>query len=198
MRKANKARSHPAGLFRRWSTWTRHIAVATLCLRGSGRASLAMQPVERVQHEGVDSFVLSHADPSARIRIIHIEALADAATHLLRSLTTSVEEHGGIRRSVDHVTVLAYNEPIPEEKFVVSDTLTEDGRIGKVTDAQGIVAVQAGPARALDARPQQPAAQAGRLGTHRCPWRQRRGATPGEADRRDLGTRNARRTGQAD
>jgi Flp pilus assembly protein TadD len=30
----------------------------------------------------------------------------------------------------------------PQEKFVVGDTLTEDGRIGKVTDAQGVVSVK--------------------------------------------------------
>ena len=34
-------------------------------------------------------------------------------------------------------------EPLPpEEKFVVEGTLTDDGRIGKVTDAQGVVAVK--------------------------------------------------------
>src|SRR5262249_32497620 len=29
-----------------------------------------------------------------------------------------------------------------DEKFVVGDTLTEDGRIGKVTDAQGVVSIK--------------------------------------------------------
>lgn len=40
------------------------------------------------------------------------------------------------------VEILAFNQPIDEEKFKVSETLTEDGRIGKVTDAQGIVAIR--------------------------------------------------------
>ena len=38
--------------------------------------------------------------------------------------------------------ILAMNAPVDDEKFVVSDTLTEDGRIGKVTDVQGIVALR--------------------------------------------------------
>src|SRR5262249_21328930 len=35
-----------------------------------------------------------------------------------------------------------YDEPIGVQKFVVADTLTEDGRIGKVTDVQGVVSVK--------------------------------------------------------
>ena len=33
-------------------------------------------------------------------------------------------------------------EPTPEDKFALSDKLTDDGRIGKVTDAQGVVGVK--------------------------------------------------------
>ena len=71
-------------------------------------------------------------------------------------------------------------QPVDEELFVVGDTLTEDGRIGKVTDAQGIVAVKpvmhrrwtpVGHAHAPDAR---------RLAADRPPRRQRRGRPPGQ------------------
>ena len=40
------------------------------------------------------------------------------------------------------LNVLAVNAPVAEEKFVVRDTLTEDGRIGKITDVQGLVAIK--------------------------------------------------------
>ncbi len=38
--------------------------------------------------------------------------------------------------------VLAYDELPPDDAFVVRDTLTEDGRVGNVTDVQGVVAVK--------------------------------------------------------
>lgn len=39
-------------------------------------------------------------------------------------------------------TVTEGDQPVEEDRFVVGGTLTEDGRIGKVTDVQGIVAVR--------------------------------------------------------
>ena len=38
--------------------------------------------------------------------------------------------------------MLAYDEPIAADKFAIADTLTEDGRIGKVADVQGIVTIK--------------------------------------------------------
>ncbi len=40
------------------------------------------------------------------------------------------------------LTVVAYDEPVSADKFAVADTLTEDGRIGKVADVQGIVTIK--------------------------------------------------------
>ena len=48
----------------------------------------------------------------------------------------------GITKVVGELTAIAYDEPIDAQKFVVADTLTEDGRIGTVTDVQGIVAIK--------------------------------------------------------
>ena len=77
-------------------------------------------------------------------------------------------EKAGEKEILGELTVLAYDEPIDANKFVVADTLTEDGRIGKVIDVQGIVTHQAGAARALDAGARAPGAPAWRLGAHRC------------------------------
>jgi predicted Zn-dependent protease len=40
------------------------------------------------------------------------------------------------------VMQLTKHEEGPDDKFVVSDTLTDDGRVGKVSDAQGVVSVR--------------------------------------------------------
>ena len=68
---------------------------------------------------------------------MRLEALADAADNRLQSLRLT-EERDGRDELIAAVTVLAYNAPIDERRFVVRDTLTEDGRIGKVTEHQGI------------------------------------------------------------
>ena len=38
--------------------------------------------------------------------------------------------------------LVAINEPVDESKFVVAKSLTEDGRIGKIVDAQGLVVLR--------------------------------------------------------
>src|SRR6266542_747170 len=72
---------------------------------------------------------------------IHVEARVDALTKRLLSLQTWSEKDGQ-KIEYGKLTVLAYDEPIAAEKFAIADTLTEDGRIGKVTDVQGIVSVK--------------------------------------------------------
>jgi tetratricopeptide (TPR) repeat protein len=97
-------------------------------------------PTERVERDGHDCHVyrMEVPVPGGKIRI---EALVDATTNRLTSLETKAVQNGQEKPLTD-VTVLAYNQPVPQEKFVVKDTLTEDGRIGKVTDAQGIVTIK--------------------------------------------------------
>jgi tetratricopeptide (TPR) repeat protein len=40
------------------------------------------------------------------------------------------------------LAVVGYGEKIDEERFVVKDTLTEDGRVGKIAEVQGVVSVR--------------------------------------------------------
>ncbi len=70
-----------------------------------------------------------------------IEARIDRATQLLDSLETLVDRDGKQTPAVT-LTVLGANQPVDENLFVVGDTLTEDGRIGKVSDVQGLVSVR--------------------------------------------------------
>ncbi len=101
---------------------------------------LSKGPAERVQRDGRDCLVYHMEIPAAAGKIL-IEALVEADTRHLLSLKTKTERNGQIK-PVAELTVLAYDDPVAEEKFVVSDTLTVDGRIGKVTDLQGVVAVK--------------------------------------------------------
>lgn len=74
---------------------------------------------------------------------VQIEAFADVNTRELAAITA--RPAGAGRKAgppAAELHLVAVNEKAPDEKFVVSKSLTEDGRIGKVTDAQGIVGVR--------------------------------------------------------
>jgi autotransporter-associated beta strand protein len=70
-----------------------------------------------------------------------IEARVDRATRLLDSLETLVDRDGK-RTPAVKLTVLAADQLVNEDLFVVGDALSEDGRIGKVTDVQGAVSIK--------------------------------------------------------
>ena len=72
---------------------------------------------------------------------LRIEAVVDAKTQLLQSIE-SLRIRGERTEPICKLAVIARDKPVDEELFVVGDTLTEDGRIGKVTDVQGLVAIR--------------------------------------------------------
>ena len=74
-------------------------------------------------------------------RPLMVEARVDQATQLLYSLETLVDRDGKTTPAIT-LTVLDANQPVNEDLFVVGDTLTEDGRIGKVSDVQGMVSIK--------------------------------------------------------
>ncbi len=101
--------------------------------------TVAVRPVrEQVETEEFDVYRFETSDVSGPIVV---EARVNAATKLLHSLETLVDRDGR-RTPVTTLTVLGTNQPVDESLFVVGDVLTEDGRIGKVTDVQGVVAVK--------------------------------------------------------
>ena len=68
----------------------------------------------------------------------------DAQNGQLASLQAVADRNGQLE-TVAQVTVLAMNQnqaAAPADKFVVKDTLTEDGRVGKVTESQGVVSLR--------------------------------------------------------
>jgi tetratricopeptide (TPR) repeat protein len=103
-------------------------------------ALLDARPAER-KHEGDVEILVYRASVPTPEGTIRVDASVFARTHRLRSLTARCEKDG---KSVPlgELAVLAYDEPIAAQKFAIADTLTEDGRIGKVTDVQGVVSLK--------------------------------------------------------
>ncbi|HUT94170.1 MAG TPA: VIT domain-containing protein [Thermoguttaceae bacterium] len=137
---ANRATSQASPYFHADQPGTNVLDLLELPGEPDRESLLRARPVDQVRREGRDCELYRIEWPTAQGRI-RIEALADRGTRLLRSLeATAVTRDVG--RPIGRLTVLAVNEPVDEDLFVVGDTLTEDGRIGKVTDAQGIVSLR--------------------------------------------------------
>src|SRR5262249_38622671 len=81
-------------------------------------------------------------DDSYRYRMslgkIEFEALVDAKTKQLRSFTARNES----KQLLGEWKLLDINTPLPEDKFLVLNSLSEDARVGKVTDTQGVASVK--------------------------------------------------------
>jgi Vault protein inter-alpha-trypsin domain/von Willebrand factor type A domain len=108
---------------------------------GDDRSALIRElPSGRVENDGIDCFVYRMEVPGAE-GDVEIEALVERSTGLPRSVQAQGVRDGK-RELLAALNVLAYNEPVPEDKFVVRDTLTEDGRVGNITDIQGVVALK--------------------------------------------------------
>ena len=119
------------------------------------------------------------AGPDGTLRI---EAVVDAKTQLLQSIE-SLRVRGERTEPICKLAVIARDKPVDEDLFVVGDTLTEDGRIGKVTDAQGLVAIRPGDARSLQPGDRADADPPRRLAADRSARGQRRLGPPGSPDR---------------
>ncbi len=98
---------------------------------------------ERTKKDGVEYHVYRASLPAQKGEQapLRIEALVDMSTGVLHSLE-AVAMRGGKHQVLGQVVVVAMNEPMDEDMFVVGDTLSKDQRVGKVTDLQGIVSLQ--------------------------------------------------------
>jgi predicted Zn-dependent protease len=92
------------------------------------------------QRDGHDCHVYRLQIPAAE-GAVELTAWVDAGTLLLHALEASARRNGQVER-LGEVVVLAVNAPVADQQFAVKPTLTEDGRIGKVHDSQGLVAVK--------------------------------------------------------
>ena len=76
-------------------------------------------------------------------RDLIVEAFADVESNQLRTIACWVND-GSKRVSppIAELKLISRNAPVDDSKFVVAKTLTQDGRIGKLVDRQGIVTLQ--------------------------------------------------------
>ena len=132
----NRATLHPAAYFGGETPTLDALALLDLPTLEQPGKLRARQPVEQVKRDGKSLWMYRFDAPSAKGKI-HIEAAVDADTLALRWLRAECEAKPPVT-----LAVRAVSEPVDEELFVVGKTLTEDGRIGKVRDLQGIVAVR--------------------------------------------------------
>jgi len=138
--KANRAASQACTFFRGEKPKLDTLALLGLPEPKDRQRLLESRPLKRVRHDGLDCdlYRVEFTAPQGKVRI---EALVDPATQVLRALETEVDRDGKVE-PLAKLTVLGVDQPVQEELFVVGDTLTEDGRIGKVIDAQGVVSIK--------------------------------------------------------
>jgi predicted Zn-dependent protease len=98
------------------------------------------RPSERVNEDGREVVVYHLTMPRAGGQFI-VEARVDPDTWRLRSLRTWLE-NATKKALFGELRIVAFDEPIAADKFLIADSLSEDGRIGKITDVQGIVSVK--------------------------------------------------------
>ncbi|HEY2882234.1 MAG TPA: VIT domain-containing protein, partial [Pirellulales bacterium] len=75
-------------------------------------------------------------------RKLMIEAYADAQTNQLQCITVRPVGVPRIGPPLAELQLVAVNTEIEQSKFLVAKSLTEDGRIGKVIDMQGLVVLR--------------------------------------------------------
>jgi predicted Zn-dependent protease len=139
--KANRAAVRPSPYHR---SGERHeldlLALLPLPVKVDQTALAGKQPVGRTERDGLDCLVYRLEVP-AEEGDVEVEALVDRRTGLPHELQARGVRDGQ-RQTIAELKVLGYDESVPAEQFVVRDTLTEDGRVGKVTDVQGVVTVK--------------------------------------------------------
>ena len=137
--KANRAASSPSP-YHRDPAQLDLLALLGLPVEPDRGALAESQPIGATERDGVE-YLVYHLEVPNEEAPVEIEALVDRQTRRLHSLEASKKDKGEAKPFA-HLNVLAYNEEVPEEKFVVRDTLTEDGRVGKVADVQGVVSIK--------------------------------------------------------
>ena len=138
--KANRAASRPAQYFRGEKGGLDPVRLLALADEKGRELLDQAQPKERAKLGEVECLVYRAEAPGPQ-GVIFWEAYVDPDSLMLRSLQASCKR-GGKLVSLAAVQIVAVDKNLNEDLFVVGDTLTEDGRVGKITDAQGIVSVK--------------------------------------------------------
>ena len=138
--KANQATSQPSVYFGKNRSGLNWLRILGLNEPKGLEDVLANRPTEQITSDGVLCDVYRWTATSGEGKL-QCEALVDAQEQALRSLAAGILRDGRVQPH-SSIVVAATNQPVAEELFVIADTLTVDGRIGKVTDVQGLVTVR--------------------------------------------------------
>ncbi len=141
--KANRASAQPASFFSAEAGKLDLLALLDLpagLLGGKQQQLLAALPAEHTALDG-RQLIIYRWQTSGPDGTLRIDATVDAKTQLLESIE-SLRVRGERIEPICKLAVIARDKPVNEDLFVVGDTLTEDGRIGKVIDAQGLVTMR--------------------------------------------------------
>ncbi len=135
----NRATPEPAALFTEIGGQRRLDLLALLDGDAAmARSAIAAQvPVETIERDG-RRLLHYRKQLAGRDPPLTLDALVDAKTHAVTSLEILTLRNGRLE-TVAELNVVAVDAPVAPEKFVVRDTLTEDGRIGMIAEVQGLV-----------------------------------------------------------
>ena len=147
--KANRASSQAASLFRGEAGGLDLLALLDLPtdrLGDNRKDLLAARPAEHVTRDGRELKSIAGRPRTGR-------HAADRGRGRCQDPIARVDRKPAGPRRADRadlkLAVIARDKPVDEELFVVGDTLTEDGRIGKVTDVARAGGHSTGDARSL-------------------------------------------------
>jgi hypothetical protein len=103
---------------------------------------LVARPYQRTTYGGRDCYAYRVDLPGEQGRV-HVEAFAEVTNNQLVGITArDVADEKGAKQPLAELRLVAVNQPMADEQFAVAKSLTEDGRIGKVSESQGIVVLR--------------------------------------------------------
>ena len=102
---------------------------------------LDARPVQQATRDGRDCLVYRVALPTGNGNL-DIEASVDAKSLQLVEILAWKSGTKRIGSPLAEMRLVSMNVQVADEKFAVTKSLTEDGRIGKVSEAQGIVVLR--------------------------------------------------------
>ncbi|MBS0205608.1 MAG: hypothetical protein JSS49_22120 [Planctomycetes bacterium] len=102
---------------------------------------LVARPHQRTRLDGRECYEYKVDLPAQRGRL-RIQAFVDVATNQLVQITARDVVAADSQPPLADLRLIALNPPVADEEFVVAKSLTEDGRIGKISQTQGIVVLR--------------------------------------------------------
>ncbi len=103
---------------------------------------LTAEPSKNAQYANRECAVY-RADLPSREGKLRIEAFADVQTNQLVGIIANLADQPiHVGPPLAELQLVALNPPVDESKFVVAKSLTDDGRIGKIADSQGLVVLR--------------------------------------------------------